>query len=407
MIKIQYVFSWFLALIIPIFTLFSCKNPQTIQTGKWHGYLLTELEIPEKEGIPFEFEISEDGKNIEILNGSERLKEMKLTVTKDSVLIDFLVYSRSLLGKIESPSHIQGIFYDESENLRLSYFTAYAGALEFPKTTDQKIEGKWAVLFENNANGLAQFEIQPNGELWGNVITASTDFRFLRGYFYQNQLRVFGFVGGSAHLMTAELEENHILKGVRTNTRGKKTNFKAYFDEQAVLPNFEKELSFEDPDFPFIFHWQDLTGHEINNKDEQKVRILQIAGTWCPNCYDETKYFLSDLYPKYKDRGLEIITVYFEHGDKPQVQKERLKKVQETLNIPYPMVLGGGVNAVSIQRIFPRLQNFMAYPTILILNKNNQVVHLEGGFNGPATKDYFVKHTKELESRIEVLLAEE
>ena len=39
--------------------------------------------------------------------------------------------------------------------------------------------------------------------------------------------------------------------------------------------------------------------------------MLQLSGTWCPNCKDETK-FLAPWYEKNKDRGVEIIGLAYE-----------------------------------------------------------------------------------------------
>ena len=46
------------------------------------------------------------------------------------------------------------------------------------------------------------------------------------------------------------------------------------------------------------FNFKDTTGKLVSLNDAQfkdKVVVVQILGTWCPNCLDETQFFLSYL----------------------------------------------------------------------------------------------------------------
>ncbi|MEZ5286715.1 MAG: TlpA disulfide reductase family protein [Vicinamibacterales bacterium] len=42
-----------------------------------------------------------------------------------------------------------------------------------------------------------------------------------------------------------------------------------------------------------------------------KVVLVNISGSWCPNCHDEAP-FLAALHRRFKDRGFEIVTLSFE-----------------------------------------------------------------------------------------------
>ena len=73
----------------------------------------------------------------------------------------------------------------------------------------------------------------------------------------------------------------------------------------------------KNPTAPFQFAFADLTGRVVSNTDPQfqgKVVIISITGSWCPNCHDEAP-FLSDLYKKYRGRGLEVVALSFEEAD--------------------------------------------------------------------------------------------
>ena len=44
---------------------------------------------------------------------------------------------------------------------------------------------------------------------------------------------------------------------------------------------------------------------------KNKVVVIQILGTWCPNCLDESR-FLAPFYEWKKEEGLEVIGLAFE-----------------------------------------------------------------------------------------------
>ena len=44
---------------------------------------------------------------------------------------------------------------------------------------------------------------------------------------------------------------------------------------------------------------------------KDKVVLVQLMGSYCPNCLDETKFY-SKYYEANKDKGLEIVALAFE-----------------------------------------------------------------------------------------------
>jgi thiol-disulfide isomerase/thioredoxin len=69
----------------------------------------------------------------------------------------------------------------------------------------------------------------------------------------------------------------------------------------------------KDPSKPFEFRFPDLNGNVVSNTDARfrgKVVLINITGSWCPNCHDEAPFF-AELYRKYHDRGLEIAALSF------------------------------------------------------------------------------------------------
>jgi thiol-disulfide isomerase/thioredoxin len=138
---------------------------------------------------------------------------------------------------------------------------------------------------------------------------------------------------------------------------------------------------------------------------KNKVTIIQIMGSWCPNCLDETRYFLS-LYDKYHAQGLEIIAVAYEIGKDPVQHIERIKQLQKKLNIPYQIVIAGTSSKALASEHFSMLTDIISFPTAIFIGRDGQVKKVHTGFNGPGTGTYFTEYTKETELFIQQLLEE-
>jgi len=73
----------------------------------------------------------------------------------------------------------------------------------------------------------------------------------------------------------------------------------------------------KNPNEPLHFSFPDLQGRIVSDRDARfrgKVVLVNITGSWCPNCHDEAP-FLEALYRKYHDQGLEIVALDFEPAE--------------------------------------------------------------------------------------------
>src|SRR5690606_31161626 len=87
----------------------------------------------------------------------------------------------------------------------------------------------------------------------------------------------------------------------------------------------------------------DANGNMVSLDDDKykhKVVILQIMGTWCPNCMDETK-FLSPWYNANKERGVEVIGLAFERKDDFSYASARVKKMVGKMDVKYDILIAG------------------------------------------------------------------
>jgi thiol-disulfide isomerase/thioredoxin len=240
----------------------------------------------------------------------------------------------------------------------------------------------------------------------GSVLRTGGDYRYLQGYAHADSAKLSGFNGGTAYLVNFEKVDTNNIKGNITYLSGSQESFTAYRNPNATLDNAKAISSVKQIGAGFPFQAQNLDGELVNQNNSLfagKTLLIQISGSWCPNCMDETRYF-TELHNKYQPKGLEIVSVYFEYSDDFAKSVAAIRRTQKNLNVPYTMLLGGKVSAENVQKVFTNLQNFYAYPTSVLVNKDGQVVHIYTGFSGPGTGKYFQTYKEEFEnSLIEIL----
>jgi len=117
--------------------------------------------------------------------------------------------------------------------------------------------------------------------------------------------------------------------------------------------------------FPFTFDLPDLEAKSVKLADfKGKVTIVDVWGTWCPPCREEIPHFV-ELNKKYKDKGLAIVGINYEHGEKSDWKKVISSFVKEN-QINYPCVIGDDKTRESIPE-------FEGFPTTLFLDRDGKV----------------------------------
>ena len=134
--------------------------------------------------------------------------------------------------------------------------------------------------------------------------------------------------------------------------------------------------------------------------NKNPLTVIQIMGSWCPNCLDETNYFRV-LHQKYEDKGLQIIALGFESQKTTRKRKKHLKRFKEKAGIPYPVYLAGSASKKEASRVFSMLNSVSSFPTTLFVNHKGEIIHIHTGFYGPGTGGYYKRYKKETEALIE------
>jgi len=161
----------------------------------------------------------------------------------------------------------------------------------------------------------------------------------------------------------------------------------------------------KDPSEPLRFSFPDLDGRVVSNTDEKfrgKVLLVNISGSWCPNCHDEAP-FLSALYRQYRGRGLEIVTLSFEEGDQ-LTNPVRLRAFNATYGIEHTVLLPGEPDQLNEK--IPQAENLNAFPTTFIVGRDGRVRAVHAGFPSPGSGEFYARAEHEVTELVERLLAE-
>src|SRR5690606_20572168 len=91
------------------------------------------------------------------------------------------------------------------------------------------------------------------------------------------------------------------------------TKFEGVKSAEVELPDPYK-LTYLKPGYTKLdFTFPDLDGRPVSLSDAKyrgKVVIVEIIGTWCPNCTDQTR-FLAPWFKANRHRGVEAIAIGF------------------------------------------------------------------------------------------------
>src|SRR5205807_1119640 len=130
------------------------------------------------------------------------------------------------------------------------------------------------------------------------------------------------------------------------------------------------------------------------------VVLVNISGSWCPNCHDEAP-FLAELYRTYKLRGLEIVCLSFEEPEQLQ-NPSRLRAFIERYRIAYPVLVAGRPEELTDR--LPQAVNLNSFPTTFLIGRDGLVRGVYAGFPGRASGSFYHEARKEITKRVERLL---
>ena len=354
-----------------------------------------------------------------IKNASERIPVTELREKGDSVFFSLPAFEVSFRARKEGKEKMDGQFIKVTTGNK-QYWPFLAHAQDSQRfvsnlgNAGENISGKWDVTI-TRTNGTTRKALaifaQEGSRITGTFLTPSADYRYLDGIVAGDSLQMSSFDGDNIRLFEAKISnENTISGGFFYNGYTGKESWIAVKTDSIPPPDAIDPTRMREGQTKLNFRFPDLQGKWVSINDEkyrQKVVIIQLMGSWCANCLDETR-FLIDFYNKNHDMGVEIIALTYEYSTDIQRSKTSIEKFRKLLGVPYPILLTG-VTAGDDQKAaktLPQLTAIRSFPTTLILDREGRVRMIETSFYGPGSGEYYTKYKNEFNAALYALIRE-
>lgn len=411
----------FLPLLFLLLVISGCVEPITpfnkLPPGIWRATLLLDREPVMKYGddrdivkkfnidseLPFNFEVVyDDAENFHIVihNAEERIEVRDITferdnqTAKDTVVINFSVYDTQIRAIYEDGVMEGNWIVNYRDNYLIPFKAVHGKNFRIEGTSDGhdiNVEGTWATTFAGGTDGefKAIGEFKQNGDIvTGTFQTETGDFRYLEGKVLGDKIYLSAFDGAHAYFFLGKIFEDGTIAGNFRSGSTYNVSWEARRDEKAMLKDaYSMTKVLEGPvDFTFI----NEAGKPVSIHDPEyngKLKLLQIMGSWCPNCKDET-VFLKEYFSSHDTDDLALISLGFERYKDTLRSLEALKKFKNGFDVDNEVLLAAFINEKEDALNALRIENVLSYPTLLFLDRDNNIRFTHTGFYGPATSEY-------------------
>lgn len=413
--KLTIVFCFFIA---ALFSVHWSPKPVKFKNGTWRAT----IQRPDGQQIIFNFQSKDSARKkiIYVINAKEHLLVDSIIFRSDSVFIQMPFFESGFSARITDEGNLEGVWIKKyGERIQTLPFKAQYNAKErfkilAPPTAN--ISGRWSAGFKAKNNDKVSTlvgEFKQNGSyIAGTFLDPTGDYRFLEGIVSGDSLKLSTFDGAHAFLFTAKIDnENKISAGKFYSGAHSVEEWSAERNAKAELPDEFSETKIKPssgkPNFSFPDS-KDGSKVSINDKKyKDKVVVIQILGSWCPNCMDETK-FLSEYYKENHQKGVEIIGLSYERTANFENSQKALLPFKKRFDVQYPILFPGVTvsDPLRSEKTLPQLEQISAFPTTIFVDKKGNIRKIDSGFNGPATGEHYAQFKKEFNEIITQLLAE-
>lgn len=325
-----------------------------------------------------------------VANGAERIP-LPMTCEESQCRASFDVFSAALLLTFESEQSLIGGWkrseYYPAETVPLTGVAVDGPEAihRYQKISDPSVDvgGSWSLNIDDVGPAKAKFEQAADGTVRGWIVPANIgDVRYLEGRVDGTRVRVSTFDG--QHAYNVELivsKDSKTLEGV--------WHFHTMW-HYGISGNRGEGPSLED------LHTMRLKPGKktVALAELAALRgtpvIVDLYGTWCPACIDLMPA-LVDLYARYHDQGLEILSIAFEPSDDPELAERQVAEFKKHYGITWKSAIR---DADDMAMALEDLENADGFPITLFVNRDGDVVGMHSGFVSAAAGE---EHTKLLE----------
>ena len=378
-------------------------------------------EIHRSDKLPIVFNISETrnaGKiTWTIKNADEKMVADRIVERGDSLLV-YLPFFDGLLLLKKSSNGLEGVWVKKTikgdQFMPISIKKGTKRLMLNGSVNKFNVTGRWNVEFVNNkqekSTAMGEFK-QVGNKLTGTFLTPTGDYRFLEGVVAGDSLQMTTFDGSHAFFFSAHIKNsNTLVQGIYASGPSYLEKWSATRDEKMVLDESSAAFQLKGTANKLDFNFPDLDSNMVSINDDRfknKVVVIQIMGSWCPNCMDETA-FLSTYFNENHQRGVEVIGLAYEYTIDFSRSRKSLSYFKNRFNVKYPILITGvsSSDEMRTEKTLPQMTEIIAFPSMIFIGRDGTVRKTHAGYSGPATGIHHQAFKKEFSEIINALLAE-
>lgn len=401
--------------------LFACKREvrnSPLKTGGWKGVLT----LIDSTGLilPFRFQVDFDQDkekelSITVFNADDKIIVDEIRFEKDSIFIQMPVFDTEFKCKLTGDSLLTGNWYNHARKEKnvIPFTATYGdsdiyGCPDFESSFD--FNGRWKCLFSPNepdsAYVIGEFKVKDK-KATGTFLTQSGDYGYLQGCSFGKYMLLYNFDGSHAYVFHAEVTEEGMIWGEFYSGIHHHETWLGWKDNSFKLTNPDSLTFMKQGSSKIDFSFKNTEGKMISLSDEKyknKVVVVQIMGSWCPNCKDETA-FLTEAYNNYRSKGLEVIGLSFEKAEDFEKAKSNVLRFKNKYNSEYEFLITG-YPPKEAEKALPMLNHIISFPTTIYIDRKGVVRKIYTGYPGPATGKEHELFVQKTNSFLEQMLAE-
>lgn len=380
--------------------------------------------MPREDGVSIVYNMTvytEQNKPVWVIrNASEKLRVDSIAKAGDSLYVDMPFFDSRVSLSVSDDRSMRGYWYKGTTTADLVMpveatpgiswrFQPLKGNAAFD------ISGRYAVSFTRpdgtQRRSVAEFKQEKN-RLTGTFLNPSGDYRFLEGIVTGDSLMLSCFDGSHAYYFGAKVKsDGSIENGIYCSGPKYKESWTAVKDPNAKVESSGAMMYLKEGEERLNFRFPDLDSNMVSINDERyrgKVVVIQIMGSWCPNCMDETA-FLSEYYKSNRQRGVEVIGLAYEYTSDFRKAERTLRKFQQRHKVDYPFLNTGVTtnDTLRTEKTLPQMTPIKVFPTTIFLGKDGKVKKVHSGFAGPGSGEYHEQFKKEFQATVDELLSEQ
>ena len=366
----------------------------------------------------------------EIVNGDERISVMVGGGSANSPSvgnIQFPAYDSSLSGTgvkghndLHTPleymhaGHWEKVRGDQTVSIPYRMKEADSIHDRFDRIADvgepAAFTGRWSVDYETSDElAIGTFTVDADQIASGTFLTTTGDYRYLAGRVDGNLMRLSTFDGAHAFLFHARMQNDGTIEGDFWSGNWHHETWTAVRDDDAKLPDAFEQTTITDEWALAQAVFKDTDGKPTRVLDaldatNAKARVIEIFGTWCPNCADASRELVS-LKAKYGE-DLGVVGLAFEVTEDFDRSATQVQRHHEHIGSDWPVLIAGISDKAKATQTLGFLDKVRSYPTLVFLNSDNEVQAVYSGFSGPATGDAYTTQRERFEAMIEGLIGE-